>query len=292
MKIVRTVAVIGLGAMGLPIALNLSKKSISVQVWNRSEPARAIAQANGVTVIEKLIDVDADIILTVLPDIAQVQEVMAAGLQTALRPGNILVVMGTVSARAVRDLGVQLNPLGIHVVDAPVSGGDVGAQKGTLSIMVGADPEDFDVLLPIFEAIGSVVRLMGPLGSGQVAKACNQIVVATTLSAIGEAVTLARKAGLDVATLFEILGGGLANSRALEVKGDRILSGNFAPGGTSVNQLKDLKIAVETSVDHGVCVPVTERVTKLFAALIASGDGALDHSAIVREIERMSGQKK
>lgn len=291
MKEYSKVAVIGLGTMGLPIALNLSKKSISIQVWNRSEPSRVVALANGIQVIEKLTDINAQIFLTVLPDIAQLNEVLKNGLQTALRPGDILVVMGTVSPRAVRALGARLEPLGIHVVDAPVSGGDVGAQEGTLSIMVGADPEDFKILLPILEAIGAVVRLMGPLGSGQIAKACNQIVVATTLSAIGEAVTLARKAGLDVATLFEILAGGLANSRALEVKGDRILYGNFTPGGTSANQLKDLKIALETSADSGVRVPVTERVAELFASMIASGDGALDHSAIIREIERMSAQK-
>jgi len=195
-------------------------------------------------------------------------------------------VMGTVSPVAMVDLAEELSAKEIRVVDAPMSGGDVGAINGTLSIMVGAEQSDYEELLPIFQAIGKTIRLLGPVGSGQLTKACNQVVVAITLTALGEAVTLARKSGLDAHAVLDILSGGLANSQALQIKREKIESGDFTPGGFSKFQLKDLRFALESAIATGVELPVTSVVTELFTDLVKNGDGDLDHSAIIREIER------
>jgi 2-hydroxy-3-oxopropionate reductase len=282
------VAVIGLGAIGLPVAINLAKKGVKVHIWNRSDAAALKAMEAGAIRIASLSDIDAPIVLSVLPDMPQVDDVLANGLSTALQPGDIFVVMGTVSPVAVRKLGDQLHERGVHLLDAPVSGGDVGAQNATLSIMVGGDIEVLKVVQPIYEKIGSTIRHLGPLGSGEIAKACNQIVVAVTLSALAEALTLGRKSGLDDAMLLDILAGGLAGSKVLEVKREKLESGDFTPGGSALFQLKDLKFALEAGVETGTALPVTSQVASLFNALIEAGDGALDHSAIIREIERRS----
>lgn len=283
---VSKVAVIGLGVMGLPICKNLLKAGIQTEVWNRSEPAIVKAVSAGAIRLEELRDVKADIVLTVLPDIKEVREVLGAGLEAALHSGSILVVMGTVSPVAMVELVEELRQKGIRAIDAPLSGGDIGAQNGTLSIMVGGDQSIFDEVLPIFEVIGKTIRLLGPVGSGQIAKACNQVVVAITLTALGEAITLARKSGLDAHAVFDILAGGLANSQALQIKREKIESGNFTPGGFAKFQLKDLNFALESAEQIGVELPVTSIVRELFVELIKHGDGELDHSAIIREIER------
>jgi len=282
------VAVIGLGAIGLPVAINLSKKSTFVQVWNRSDASAQAAIASGAHRIDSLASIDASIVLTVLPDMSQVLELLNQGLEAALKSGDILVVMGTVSPIAMRELGTRLAIRGVHVLDAPVSGGDVGARDATLSIMVGGDAAVLEKVRPTFEKIGSTVRHLGPLGAGQLAKACNQIVVATTLTALAEAVNLGRNAGLDDSVLLDILAGGLANSQVLTVKREKIESGDFIPGGSAVFQLKDLRFALEAGKDTHTALPVTEKVTELFTSLVEAGDGELDHSAIVREIMRRS----
>lgn len=282
------VAVIGLGAIGLPVAINLAMKKTYVQVWNRSDAAAQSAISSGAHRIDSLASIDASIVLTVLPDISQVLELLDLGLEGSLKAGDVLVVMGTVSPMAMGELGTRLAINGVHVLDAPVSGGDIGAQTGTLSIMVGGDREVLEKVRPTFEKIGSTVRHLGPLGSGQLAKACNQIVVATTLTALAEAVNLGRNAGLDDSMLLDILAGGLANSQVLTVKREKIESGDFTPGGSAVFQLKDLRFALEAGKETHTALPVTEKVTELFASLVESGDGELDHSAIVREIMRRS----
>lgn len=282
------VAVIGLGAIGLPVAINLAKTAIPTQVWNRSDSPANKAVSAGATRLESLESIDAAIVLTVLPDMAQVISVLDSGLEKALQPGDILVVMGTVSPIAMRELGERLNAKSVHVLDAPVSGGDVGAQNASLSIMVGGEKEVLERVRPVFEKIGSTIRFLGPLGSGQMAKACNQIVVATTLTALAEAINLGRNAGLDDSVLLDILAGGLANSQVLTVKREKIESGDFTPGGSAVFQLKDLNFALEAGIDTHTALPVTEKVRELYESLVANGDGALDHSAIVREIARRS----
>jgi len=282
------VAVIGLGAIGLPVAVNLAKSGIHTQVWNRSDAAPIKAVESGAVRINNLSDIDARIILTVLPDLPQVIDVLDAGLRSALRGGDILVIMGTVSPVAVVQLGEDLKKIGVDVLDAPVSGGDVGAWAANLSIMVGGDAKVLDEVRPTFEKIGSTIRHLGPLGSGEMAKACNQVVVAVTLSALAEAITLGRKAGLDTEVLLDILAGGLAGSQVLNVKRPKFEADDYQPGGSAAFQLKDLNFALEAGASTGTAMPVTAEVTKLFEALIANGDGALDHSGIIREIQRRS----
>jgi 2-hydroxy-3-oxopropionate reductase len=282
------IAVVGLGAIGSPVAVNLAKKGVKVEVWNRSKEKCANAIAAGATEISELENIDSAIVLTALPDLSQVEALLAGGLDKALKSGDFLVVMGTVSPVAIKTLGAHLASRGIHLVDAPVSGGDVGAQNGTLSIMVGGTEEEFNILLDTFKKVGSTIKHLGPLGAGEMAKACNQIVVAVTLSALAEAVTLGRKAGLNSETLIEILTGGLANSQVLQVKKEKILTSDFTPGGSAAFQLKDLNFALEAGVDTGVSLPTTSIVAELFKSLVEAGDGQLDHSSIVREIERRS----
>ena len=282
------VAIIGLGAMGLPMAINLAKAGVATEAWNRSAGARTLAAAAGVAIVESLENIDAKFVLTILPDLKQVEEVLAAGLRSVLKPKDVLVVMGTVSPVGIQKLGEELAAYQIELLDAPVSGGIEGAAAATLSIMVGGKPEVLAEVKPYFEKIGTTIRFLGPLGSGEMAKACNQIIVAATLTAIAEAVTLGRRAGLDTTTLLDILIGGYANSTVLETKRERIESKNYERGGSAQHQLKDLRIALEAGLANGVALPITTEVTKLFAALVEAGEGELDHSAIFKEIERRS----
>jgi len=275
------VAVIGLGAIGLPVAVNVAKAGFAVQVWNRTSGRAQPAIDHGAVQVDRLADIDARVVLTVLPDTPQLDEVLLQGLQSALRPEDVLVVMSTVSPDAVRRLGARLlGSHGVHVVDAPVSGGDVGAWEATLSIMVGGELEPVEACWPIFEAAGSRVRHLGSLGSGQVAKLSNQIIVGATLAGIGEAINLARAAGLDDRAVVEALSGGLAGSRALDVKGEKILSGDFTPGGAASLHLKDLRYARLAASELGLSHPLTAAVTDLYEQLIEQGFGHLDQSAI------------
>ena len=282
------VTVIGLGAIGLPVAINLAKSGTSTLVWNRSQGPADKAVAAGATQFKNLSDNDSAIVLTVLPDLPQVNEILANGLEESMKSGDVLVVMGTVSPIKVAELAKRLTTKGIRLLDAPVSGGDVGAQNATLSIMVGGDAKDLADVLPTFEKIGQTIRHLGPVGAGEMAKACNQIIVAATLTAIAEAVTLGRRAGLDTSVLLDILAGGLAGSQALNVKRSKIESNDYTPGGAANFQLKDLRFALEAGAATGTSLTMTEEVTKLYTALVESGNGGLDHSGIIREIERRS----
>ena len=280
------VTVAGLGAIGLPVAINLAKSGAATFVWNRSQAAADKAIEAGATQLKTLSDNDSAIVLTVLPDLPQVDELLANGLEASMKSGDVLVVMGTVSPIQVAALATRLAAKGIRLLDAPVSGGDVGAQNGTLSIMVGGDAKDLADALPTFQKIGQTIRHLGPVGAGEMAKACNQIVVAATLTAIAEAVTLGRRAGLDTTALIDILAGGLAASQALSVKRSKIESNDYTPGGAANFQLKDLRFALEAGAATGTSLTMTEEVTRLYASLVESGDGGLDHSGIIREIER------
>ena len=282
------VTVVGLGAIGLPVAINLAKSDVTTFVWNRSQVPADKAIEAGATQLKTLSDNDSAIVLTVLPDLPQLDELLAGGLEGSMKSGDVLVVMGTVSPIKVAALATRLASKGIRLLDAPVSGGDVGAQNATLSIMVGGDAQDLADVLPTFKIIGQTIRHLGPVGSGEMAKACNQIIVAATLTAIAEAVTLGRRAGLDTTVLIDILAGGLAASQALSVKRSKIESNDYTPGGAANFQLKDLRFALEAGAATGTSLTMTEEVTRLYASLVESGDGGLDHSGIIREIERRS----
>jgi 2-hydroxy-3-oxopropionate reductase len=282
------VAVIGLGAMGLPIATNLARAGFPTLGWNRSAGPRELASKEGIATPENLNEIDARIVFVTLPDLPQLIEVLNNGLQDALKPGDYLVVMSTVSPVEIIEFAATMKERDIIVIDAPLSGGEVGAQAATLSIMVGTDEESFQFLQPIFAILGKTVVLLGDVGAGQLTKAANQIVVAINLAAIGEAVTLARRAGLDASKVLEIFAGGLANSAVLQLRRLKIEAMDFPAGGKSKFLLKDLYFALDAAKSNGTELPVTELVTQLYAQLIENGDGELDHSAIIREIERLS----
>lgn len=281
-----TVAVLGLGLMGLPMAVNLARAGFEVRAWNRSP--RALPEVAGLQPAATIGEAcaDASVVVTMLPDLPDVDEVCQGpdGVFAATSSAT-LVVMGTVSPTALRDWAAR-SPL--PVVDAPVSGGDIGARDATLSIMVGAEPADLERVRPVLAALGSTIRHLGPVGAGQLAKACNQMVVATTLTALGEAVALARAGGLDIEVVLELLAGGLAGSRALEAKRERLTSGRFDPGGRADFQHKDLGFAVESARALGVYLPVTAAVDQLFGAMRWTGRGEEDHSGIVQVIEQLS----
>jgi 2-hydroxy-3-oxopropionate reductase len=288
------VGFVGLGVMGRPMARNLVRAGHRVVVWNRSpEPAAELAAA-GATVARTPAELAAaaPVVLTMLPNLPQVEQVLHrdGGLLAGMGRGSVLVVMGTVSPVGVRELGARLEPAGVSLVDAPVSGGDVGAEQATLSIMVGGRPQDVARVRPLLEDMGTTVDHLGPLGAGQLAKACNQIVVAATLTALSEALVLARKGGLDAQRVFAVLGGGLAASRVLEVKGPKLLGGDFRPGGAAAFQHKDLGFALAAARAEGVALPLTALVDQLYGAAVSSGFGDDDHSVVVRVIERLAGE--
>lgn len=275
------VAVVGLGAIGLPVCLNLARSGRAVQAWNRSATAAAAAAKAGIDVAPSIADIDAPVVLVALPDMPQIDEALEAGLAGALRRGDVLVVLSTVAPAAVRSLAQRLDHAGVGVVDAPVSGGDVGAQDGTLAIMVGASDDDYLRCQALLHVIGGHVVRLGPVGAGAVTKMANQIVVGATLAAIGEALTLTRAAGLPDGAVLDVLSAGLAGSRALEVKRSKLETGDFRPGGSARNQLKDLEHALATGTDFGVELDVTRAATTLYRLLIDRGLGSLDHSAVL-----------
>lgn len=283
------VAFLGLGRMGLPMAANLARAGFAVQAWNRSPrslDAVAVAMAPSPAAAVR----GAEVVVTMLPDLPDVRAVCDGpdGALAAAAPGTVVVVMGTVSPVGVVEWAKALAAQGFELVDAPVSGGDVGAQDGTLSIMVGGSDGAVRQVLPVLEAMGSAVRHLGPVGSGQLAKACNQIVVGATLTALGEAVTLARAGGLDVPALLDVLAGGLAGSRALDVKRSKLETRSYEPGGAAAFQHKDLGIALDTARSLGVTLPVSAVVDQLYGVLAATGHGDDDHSGVVQVIEDLS----
>lgn len=290
----RTVGFLGLGPMGMPMARALADAGLDVVAWNRTaarvDELRELAPSVRGRATPREVAAAADVVVTMLPDLPQVREQLDG--EDGLRAGwagsgavaPLLVVMGTVSPVGVVDLGEELAADGIHLMDAPVSGGPQGAHERRLSIMTGGDEADLERMRPAFEAMGATLRRMGPLGAGQLTKACNQRVVGGTLAALGEAVRLAEAGGLDVATVLEVLGGGLAGSEALRQKGERYVTGDFTGGGSSRNQLKDEQIILETAGRYGLHLPLSEVVRDLYAQVVAEGDGDLDHSAVVRAV--------
>ncbi len=283
----------GPGRMGGPMAANLARAGYDVLTWTRSgELAPELAEA-GVRRLDSPAEVGAQTrtVLTVLPDLPEVVAVCDGdeGALSQAEPGTTVVVMGTVSPPRLRSWAETVTARGHLVVDAPVSGGVEGARDGTLSVMVGGPDGAVQALGPVFDVLGGTVRHLGPVGSGQVAKACNQVIVATTLAALAEAVTLGTHAGLDTADLLDLLGGGLAGSRALADKGPRYVDGDFAPGGAARFQHKDLGFVLEAAREEGVAMPVAALVDQLFGAMRWTGRGDLDHSGVVEIVRMLSG---
>ena len=290
-----TIGFIGLGLMGRPMALNLRKKGFPLVVHSRSPaPVQALVDA-GAAAADSPAEVaaEADVVITMLPDSPDVQLVLAGphGVFGAVRKGAVLVDMSTISPALTRELAAQAGARGATMLDAPVSGGEIGAIDGTLSIMVGGSAEALERVRPVLEAMGRPDRIVhiGESGAGQIAKMCNQMAIATALAGVSEAFALARKAGVDPARVRQALLGGFASSRVLEVHGQRILDRNYVPGFRAQLFQKDLRIAGETLEAHQVAAPASLAARDLVEALIAAGRGALDYSALATVVFDKSG---
>ena len=290
-----TVGFIGLGIMGRPMALNLLRAGYSLVVHNRtrakeqelvSEGARAAGSPREVAAAS-------EIVITMLPDSPDVEQVYLGedGVIAGAQAGQLLIDMSSIAPAVAVAVASAASERGADALDAPVSGGDVGAREGTLSIMVGGSDEAFKRAKPLFDVLGKTVVHMGGAGTGQTAKACNQILVAVTIEAVSEALVLASKAGVDPDRLIEVLSGGLAGNKVMEVRRRNFLEHDFTPGFKLELHHKDLGIALRTARELGVYVPTTAIVDQMLAALKAAGDGGLDHSALLKVIEEASAHR-
>ena len=287
------VGFVGLGIMGAAMAGNLLEAEHELVVHNRTRTKAEQLISYGARVADSPREVAevSDIIITVLPGPPEVDEVVAGkgGLLEGARSGSLIVDMSTSSPVLARRLAHAARERGVGMLDAPVSGGDVGARDGTLSIMVGGEDDDFERARPLFEVMGETVVHVGGTGAGQVAKACNQIVVALVIEAVAEALVLGSKAGVAPDRVVEVLSGGLAANNVLAVKGEKFLSHDFAPGGKVEYHRKDLGIALAAGREYGVTLPVTALVDQMFGVLETKGRGGWDHSALLTVIEEGSG---
>ncbi len=290
-----TVGFIGLGLMGRPMAHNLLKKGYPLVVHSRSQPPVDELVRAGAVRASTPADVARQVtrLITMLPDSPDVEEVLEGpdGVFGALQPGSILIDHSSIAPAAARRLAARAATLGAAMLDAPVSGGDIGATSGTLSIMVGGEAAAFATVRPILEAMGNPDRIVriGDSGAGQICKVCNQMAIGGTLAAVSEAFALARKAGVDPALVRQALLGGFAASRVLEVHGERILNANYKPGFKAGLYAKDLRIASATLAEHGTPAPVSAAVHQLVETLVASGQGEADYSAVATVLFGLAG---
>ena len=283
---------IGLGIMGRPQALNLLKGGYNLAVHaRRVESMQPLQQAGAQTCTSpKQLAAQCDVTFIMVSDTPDVEQVIFGdnGLVHGAKAGSVVVDMSTISPTATRVIAHKLGALGVEMLDAPVSGGEVGAINATLTIMVGGKQAVFDQVKPLLDCMGKTITLVGDHGAGQVAKACNQIVVAVSIEAVSEALTLARKMGVNPAKVRDALMGGFAGSKVMEVHGKRMLDYDFKPGFKTRLHQKDLRIVLETAHELGLALPGTAQVAQHLNALMGSGEGELDSSAVLKVIERMS----
>jgi 2-hydroxy-3-oxopropionate reductase len=287
-----TVGFIGLGIMGEPMALNLLRAGYPLVVHNRTRAKEEPVVSEGASAAGSPREVasQAEVVITMLADSPDVEAVYLGddGVIAGARRGQLLIDMSSIAPAVARKVSSAARQVGADALDAPVSGGDVGARDGTLSIMVGGSSEGFERARPLFEVLGKTVVHMGEAGAGQTAKACNQILVAVTIEAVSEALVLASKAGVDPERLLDVLSGGLAGNKVMEVRRRNFLEHDFTPGFKLALHHKDLGIALRTARELDVYVPTTALVDQMLASLEANGDGALDHSALLKVIEQAS----
>jgi 2-hydroxy-3-oxopropionate reductase len=285
---------IGLGLMGRPMALHLEKAGHALHLWARRpaslDPFKAVnaqAHASPAEVARH-----ADIVFTMVADAPDVHEVCLGenGLATGAKPGLIVVDMSTINPNAAREIGAALAAKGIEFVDAPVSGGEVGAINASLTIMVGGKPDVFEKVRPLFEKMGKSITLIGESGAGQVAKACNQILTGVGVAAVAEALNFAAKNGVDGAKVREALLGGFAYSRILENHGQRMLDRNFKPGFKAWMHQKDLRIVMEEAHRLGLMLPAAAATAQLFNAIVGSGMGEEDSVSALKLLEKLSNK--
>jgi 2-hydroxy-3-oxopropionate reductase len=285
---------IGLGIMGKPMALNLIKGGHTLFLTSRSGVPQELTAAGGTACANaKEAAQKADVIITMLPDTPDVEKVLfgSPGVAEGLTKGKIVVDMSSISPIETKAFARRVNDLGCDYVDAPVSGGEVGAKNAALTIMVGASESVFDKVKPLFELMGKNITLVGENGAGQTTKVANQIIVALNIEAVGEALLFASKAGADPAKVRQALMGGFAASRILEVHGERMIKRTFDPGFRIELHQKDLSLALAGARAMGVSLPNTATAQELFNCCVANGGGKWDHSALVRALERMANHE-
>ncbi len=289
----QVIGFIGLGIMGRPMARNLLKAGHTLVVHSRSQgPVDEIVKAGAKAASSpKDVAAQCDVLITMLPNSPDVEQVALGpgGIIEGARRGLIFADMSTISPIVSKKVGEALAAKGVAMLDAPVSGGEKGAIDGALSIMVGGDKAVFEKVLPIFQAMGKTITLLGPLGFGGFTKLANQIIVAVNLTALAEALTLGKKAGLDRELLLTALAGGLAGSKCLEQKKGNYVAGTYNPGFKIDLHYKDLGLIMESASALGVPVPTTAVVQQLFNALRVKGRGGLDHSGVITLLEDLAG---
>jgi len=289
------VGYIGLGIMGKPIARNIMKAGFPIVVHNRSRASVQELVREGAQEAFSPAEVTArtDIIFTNLPDSPDVEEVVLGrqGIIETARSGQVYVDNSTIKPAVARSIAAQLAKKGVEALDAPVSGGDIGARDATLTIMVGGCESALEIAMPVFRAIGRTITRVGEAGAGQVAKAANQIMVAAQMAAMGELLIFSQKAGVDPQKVIDAIKGGAAQCWALDVKPSRLFSGNRRPGFKAYMQAKDMNIVLETAREYGIPLPATVQNTQLFEAMVQMGMGELDNSAVIGVIEVLAGAK-
>jgi 2-hydroxy-3-oxopropionate reductase len=289
------VAWIGLGIMGSPMSENLIKAGYDVTGHTLEQDKLDRLTAAGGTAAASVAEAvrDADVVVTMVPASPQVEAVAYGpdGILDSARAGTLLIDMSSITPQTSIDLAREAKEKGIRVLDAPVSGGEAGAVEAVLSIMAGGEQADFDEAQPLFEALGRTIVLCGPHGSGQTVKAANQLIVAVNIQACAEAVVFLEKSGVDLGAALEVLNGGLAGSTVLTRKKDNFLNRDFEPGFRIDLHHKDMGIVTDAARTVGAALPVGAVVAQLVASLRAQGDGGLDHSALLRAVERLSGAR-
>jgi len=287
------ITVLGTGLMGYPIARRLCEAGHSLTVWNRSRDKAERLLAFGARVADTPAEAvqDAEIVIGMLENGAAVEAVLfGQGAAQALKPGTLVVDMASIKPREARDHAARLQALGVAHLDAPVSGGTVGAEQGTLAIMAGGEADDFLRALPVMQVLGRATHV-GPHGAGQLAKLANQLIVSVTIGAVAEALLFAGKGGADMAQVREAIGGGFAESRVLQLHGGRMVERDFTKRAAMSVQLKDMRNVMDTARELGFEAPVSTLFEQLFEQAVANGLADLDHSALFVELARRNGMQ-
>ena len=285
------IAILGTGRMGLPMATRLCQAGLTVHAWNRNRSKADPLATLGATVHDQATDAvrQADIVISMLENGPVVEQVLfGLGTAHAMKPGTLVVDMASIKPVEARDHAARLQALGLHHVDAPVSGGTVAAEAGTLAIMAGGEAADLARALPVLQHLGSTVHV-GPHGAGQLAKLANQMIVGITIGAVSEALLMCAKGGADMAKVREAIGGGFARSRILELHGQRMVERDFAPRATMTVQRKDMRNALDTAANMGFQAPITELFERLYSEAIDHGLADLDHSGLFVELAQRNG---
>jgi len=290
-----SIGFIGLGIMGKPMAINLLKANYPLIGHDLNRIAVAEVVKNGGQPAQSPWEIAerSQVIITMLPDSPDVELVAlgAEGLIERTHEGQMYIDMSTIAPTSAVKVAELMKTKGVDCLDAPVSGGEIGAINATLSIMVGGDEAIYNRALPIFESLGKTITLCGPNGCGQIVKACNQIQVAINLAGMAEALVLGAKAGVDPAIILQVLNGGYAQTRVMEVRGPKVIRGDYQPGFRSRLHYKDLNVIARTAQEYKVPLPVTSLVRELFSSMLASGRGDLDHSGIITILEDLAQVK-